>query len=176
MVLSILAGATPWAPEPDQIESDRPDKPISAKAVQARRRLSDNENKAREPKPVQPTDTDHDVELSPELSPMDDEPVLSSHANDSDSPHLLPAQGVEGFESTPFFSQFNSRESASDQVPSSMSNAVLLNKLDHLISLLEVQEGERTNNETEEIILYLFLGVFIIYVIDSFSRVAKYTR
>jgi hypothetical protein len=28
----------------------------------------------------------------------------------------------------------------------------------------------------EEVILYSFLGVFIIFIVDSFARVGKYTR
>lgn len=49
-------------------------------------------------------------------------------------------------------------------------------KLTHLINLLEEQKIERTENITEEIILYGFLGVFVIYVVDSCVRVGKYTR
>jgi hypothetical protein len=41
---------------------------------------------------------------------------------------------------------------------------------------LEEQQNEKTNNITEEFILYTFLGVFIIFVVDSFSRSGKYTR
>ena len=45
-----------------------------------------------------------------------------------------------------------------------------------MISLLEEQQDERTSNVTEEVILYSFLGVFIIFVCDSFVRVGKYVR
>jgi len=65
--------------------------------------------------------------------------------------------------------------------PSSMSgsyggNDVLLNKINYMINLLEDQQDERTNNVTEEVVLYSFLGIFIIFVVDSFARVGKYTR
>ena len=56
------------------------------------------------------------------------------------------------------------------------SNTLLLNKLDYLIQLLEQQQQYKTEGTTEEIVLYLFLGIFIIYVIDSFARAGKYTR
>jgi len=56
------------------------------------------------------------------------------------------------------------------------SNTLLLNKLDYLIQLLEQQKQYKTEGTTEEIVLYLFLGIFIIYVIDSFARAGKYTR
>ena len=40
----------------------------------------------------------------------------------------------------------------------------------------EEQQDEKTENVTEELILYLFLGVFVIFVVDSFARAGKYTR
>lgn len=58
----------------------------------------------------------------------------------------------------------------------SESNQVLIDKLNYMINLLEDQQDERTNNVTEEVVLYSFLGVFIIFVVDSFARVSKYVR
>jgi len=52
----------------------------------------------------------------------------------------------------------------------------LLEKLNYMIHLLEEQNDEKTGNVTEELILYMFLGIFIIFVIDSFAKVGKYTR
>ena len=52
----------------------------------------------------------------------------------------------------------------------------LLEKINYMIHLLENQENEKTANVTEEFILYTFLGVFMIYVVDSFSRGGKYVR
>lgn len=51
-----------------------------------------------------------------------------------------------------------------------------LEKLNHIIHLLEQQQDEKTETVTEELILYLFLGFFIIYIIDSFFRAGKYYR
>ena len=56
------------------------------------------------------------------------------------------------------------------------NNNNLLNKLDYIIHLLEQQHNEKTNHITEELILYLFLGIFIIYVLDSFTKASKYIR
>ena len=53
---------------------------------------------------------------------------------------------------------------------------VLLQKLNYMINLLEEKQDERTNNVTEEVVLYSFLGIFIIFVVDSFARVGKYVR
>jgi len=55
-------------------------------------------------------------------------------------------------------------------------NSVLLEKLNYMIHLLEEQQDERTGNVTEEIVLYCFLGIFIIFIVDSFVRVGKYVR
>jgi len=52
----------------------------------------------------------------------------------------------------------------------------LLEKINYMIHLLEEQGHEKTNHITEEFILYTFLGVFIIFVVDSFARSGKYTR
>lgn len=57
-----------------------------------------------------------------------------------------------------------------------VANDVLLQKLNYMIHLLEEQQDEKTNNVTEEVILYSFLGIFIIFVCDSFARVGKYVR
>ena len=55
-------------------------------------------------------------------------------------------------------------------------NNQLLSKLDYIIHLLEEQHNEKTNHITEELILYLFLGIFIIFVLDSFAKASKYIR
>uniref|UniRef100_A0A6C0LBH5 Uncharacterized protein n=1 Tax=viral metagenome TaxID=1070528 RepID=A0A6C0LBH5_9ZZZZ len=60
--------------------------------------------------------------------------------------------------------------------PMPANESVLIEKLNYMIHLLEEQQDERTNNVTEEVILYCFLGVFIIFIVDSFARVSKYTR
>ena len=58
----------------------------------------------------------------------------------------------------------------------SSEHEILLQKLNYMINLLEQNQDERTNNVTEEIVLYSFLGIFIIFIVDSFVRVGKYTR
>jgi hypothetical protein len=53
---------------------------------------------------------------------------------------------------------------------------VLLQKLNYMITLLEDQQDEKTNNVTEEVVLYSFLGVFIIFIADTFVKAGKYVR
>ena len=71
--------------------------------------------------------------------------------------------------------QFNGFDMSTSN-STNMNNDVLLNKINYMINLLEDQQDERTNNVTEEVVLYSFLGIFIIFVVDSFARVGKYTR
>ena len=56
------------------------------------------------------------------------------------------------------------------------SSDVLIEKLNYMINLLEEQKDEKTGSVTEEVILYSFLGIFIIFIVDSFVRVGKYVR
>ena len=56
------------------------------------------------------------------------------------------------------------------------SSGDLEKKLNYMIHLLEDQKDERVGGITEEIVLYCFLGVFIIFVLDSFAKVGKYVR
>tara|TARA_Y100000389_G_scaffold23464_2_gene20090 strand:- start:25613 stop:26005 length:393 start_codon:yes stop_codon:yes gene_type:complete len=63
--------------------------------------------------------------------------------------------------------------------PSISTNNVeleLMTKINYMIQLLEETSDEKVNNITEEMILYIFLGVFVIFMIDSFTKVGKYVR
>ena len=52
----------------------------------------------------------------------------------------------------------------------------LIDKLDKILILLEENRDEKTGHVTEEVILYSFIGVFLIFIVDSFARVGKYVR
>lgn len=49
-------------------------------------------------------------------------------------------------------------------------------KLNYMTRILEELQMEKTSNITEELILYSFLGVFVIFVVDSFAKAGKYYR
>jgi hypothetical protein len=53
---------------------------------------------------------------------------------------------------------------------------VLLEKINYLISLIEEQKDHRTEYVVEEMILYVFLGVFTLFVLDTFVKHGRYTR
>ena len=52
----------------------------------------------------------------------------------------------------------------------------LLNKLNYIINMFEEQREIKTNQKNEEVVLYCFLGIFVIYVLDSFVYIGKYKR
>lgn len=52
----------------------------------------------------------------------------------------------------------------------------LMEKINYMIHMLEEQQVEKTANITEEFILYTFLGIFVIFTVDSFTRAGKYVR
>ena len=59
---------------------------------------------------------------------------------------------------------------------SSVGDDKLTEKINYMIHLLEQQQMEKTSNVTEEFILYILLGVFVIFTVDSFTRAGKYVR
>lgn len=52
----------------------------------------------------------------------------------------------------------------------------LSKKINYMIHLLEEQQDIKQGSTTEELVLYCFLGVFVIYLVDSFVKVGKYIR
>ena len=67
-------------------------------------------------------------------------------------------------------------QSSDDNTPNGVNKYELLTKLNQIIYLLEEQQDENTGHVTEELILYSFLGIFMIFIVDSFARVGKYVR
>ena len=70
----------------------------------------------------------------------------------------------------PYYTQAGNQQTVTND------KSQLLDKLNYMINLLEEQKEHKTDNITEELILYMFLGVFVIFVVDSFARAGKYTR
>ena len=52
----------------------------------------------------------------------------------------------------------------------------LIEKLNYIIDLLEDQQDYKTNSIFEDLILYAFLGIFVIFIVDSFAKSTKYVR
>jgi hypothetical protein len=68
---------------------------------------------------------------------------------------------------TPYYAKMGINGSLDDK---------MIEKLNYMIHLLEEQKNEKTNFVNEEFFLYTFLGIFMIFIVDSFSKAHKYTR
>jgi hypothetical protein len=89
--------------------------------------------------------------------------TISHEANNNDA-YMRPF--------VPYYTSQMTQESLNDK----KGKDPLLEKLNYMILLLEEQQNERTEHITEELILYFFLGIFMIFMVDSFARSGKYVR
>ena len=113
-------------------------------------------------------------------------PNVDSHNVDDDIDlHDLKTAYMDEKAATKYYSQFMPGYKQSTFTPNNMTqtntlssntNDTLMTKLNYMIHLLEEKQDERTNNVTEEVVLYSFLGIFMIFIVDSFVRVGKYVR
>jgi hypothetical protein len=120
-----------------------------------------------------------DVPLSYQNNPMQiPPPVLRRNSESTNFISNLPDLGN-------FYSSYHKSYDAPRQPTGSynpgpsispLHNDKVMEKINYMIHLLEEQHNEKTSNITEEFILYTFLGVFIIFIVDSFARAGKYTR
>jgi hypothetical protein len=99
------------------------------------------------------------------------------------SSNYVPLQGqtqiTSGGDFNPFYavpkpillqqSQKENVENRLDAISQDSKNNVI-DKLDYIIHLLEENANEKTDYVMEEFCLYSFLGVFMIFVVDSFSK------
>lgn len=91
-------------------------------------------------------------------------------SNDGDLANYSNYRSVYEAKDQPYYSKMAPATS------NNLNDNRLLEKINYMIHLLEEQKNERTNNITEEFILYIFLGVFMIFTVDSFTRAGKYVR
>jgi hypothetical protein len=82
------------------------------------------------------------------------------------------------YESAPIIDDnlYHTRRGGDDYRGGGGEQARLMEKINYMIHMMEEQQHEKTDHVAEEFILYTFLGVFIIFAVDSFSRIGKYTR
>lgn len=83
---------------------------------------------------------------------------------------------MKSYEGTPLPYYSKMGISSGNTGPTGLHDDKFMEKINYMIHLLENQQNEKTDNVTEEFILYTFLGVFIIFIVDSFARTGKYTR
>ena len=80
---------------------------------------------------------------------------------------------------TQYYEQFVPyAESLANQLSSESSgnmsgtNTALIEKLNYIIHMLEEKKDEKTGHVIEELVLYCFLGIFIIFIVDTFMNAA----
>lgn len=106
-----------------------------------------------------PLELDDDSPVTKDLyNEMHENNQLDDYYRNSENDYLKHLQTHQ-----PQHAQINNRDELSD-------------KLNYMIHLLEEHKDERVGNVSEELILYSFLGIFIIFVVDSFAKAGKYIR
>lgn len=159
-------------------ETEQNNKVMSSKVAQLLSKLStDNDgNKLADYEPnyrpeMTVTKTDP-IDLSPPPPPTK-EPMTSKYsANDINLANLSNYNQTYGSptvfqKSQPYYAKMGVSSGSDDK---------LTEKINYMIHLLEQQQMEKTANVTEEFILYMLLGVFVIFTVDSFTRAGKYVR
>ena len=120
-----------------------------------------------------------DVDFSPPPKPVSSGVERTKEVENKQPNHQSEAfTEMTNNEAVQYYEEYNI-PFATPQLPSSeprCNTSDLEKKLNYMIHLLEDQKDERVGGITEEIVLYCFLGVFIIFVLDSFAKVGKYVR
>lgn len=98
--------------------------------------------------------------------------VLTPNSSNTFSPYAEEA-GSRYFDS---YEGFRMKQNASNKQSPLHSETKMSEKLNYMIRLLEDLKVEKTDNVMEEFIMFSMLGVFVIFVLDSFSKSAKYVR
>jgi len=142
-------------------------KPLNPLLQQSRQHLSSNAKEG-----FRSLDTDPDPDSSPVPLPMRNDAL---DLNMLKNAHMSDEQARQYYQSKVFAPSTihpSSFPPSSEQDGSSST----IQKLNYIIHLLEENRDQRTSNCTEEVVLYSFLGIFVIFLVDSFSRVGKYVR
>jgi hypothetical protein len=95
------------------------------------------------------------------------ESIVGGGKRDGSYANYREAYGKEGLSGKePYYSKMGIGESGDK----------MMDRLNYMTQMLESLQMEKTNHVTEEFILYTLLGVFMIYIVDGFSRGGKYVR
>jgi hypothetical protein len=104
---------------------------------------------------------------------------------ESERPKVDPERKeTEGYQRDPSFSMYQQAYVAPPTIApkpyyaasSSSDVSQLTEKLNYLIHLMEEQQNAKTNHIGEEFMMYTFLGIGMIFLVDSFSKTARYIR
>jgi len=198
---SLVSSASPWINDNDTIQK----RPSTLRKTTKMRNPTDGEFEKKELQELQP-ETIHDVQHSNQerndrvaelLNKITSADNSSSSSRMSDftpppKPELvvkkdMPIVGgntvVPGNVITPTNTPYSNYTNVYKHKPyytaattNIQSSDKVIEKLNYMIHLLEQQQHEETHFVTEECVLYALLGIFVIYIVDSFARSGKYTR
>ena len=150
---------------------------------------SDDDNAMGKFNPISPPTIQPKRDISDNVDEQQYMPPIPRFKNEGTASNIYGAQRSNGYGAndakSAIYSNYDKSYTAPTTQPyysamginaSSGGDNKLLEKINYMIHLLEQQQHEKTDNITEEFILYSFLGIFIIFVVDSFARAGKYTR
>jgi len=143
-------------PYPPAIKMDN-----SEKIIPAERAIEVEEN------PLMPATRINSPEKNSGVYYKPAEPSTSSH-NYANYKQAYGKEGLVGRE--PYYSKMGISGSKG------ASGDKLMDRINYMTQMLESLQMEKTNHVAEEFVLYTLLGVFMIYIVDGFSRGGKYIR
>ena len=101
------------------------------------------------------------------------DPHAQANAQTKTAPFSTNAYASQYYEQfVPYAESLAGQLSATEGGSKSGTNAALIEKLNYIIHMLEDKKDEKTGHVIEELVLYCFLGVFIIFIVDTFTHVA----
>ena len=101
------------------------------------------------------------------------DPQAQANAGTKTAPFSTNTYASQYYEQfVPYAESLAGQLSASEGGGKSGTNTALIEKLNYIIHMLEDKKDEKTGHVIEELILYFFLGVFIIFIVDTFTHVA----
>lgn len=93
--------------------------------------------------------------------------VRKSFSNNTDTTSTYAKQYYEQF--VPYAENL-ANQLSSQSGATTGTNVALVEKLNYIIHMLEQKKDEKTGHVIEELILYCFIGIFIIFIVDTFAR------
>lgn len=101
------------------------------------------------------------------------DPLVHASTGTKTAPFSTNTYATQYYEQfVPYAESLAGQLSATEGGGKSGTNAALIEKLNYIIHMLEDKKDEKTGHVIEELVLYCFLGVFIIFIVDTFTHVA----
>lgn len=194
--MSLLVHAAEYKPESDESPAQ---KKGNSRVSRVMERISNRKATPRRPPASDTTPNVFDDFPKPEtnkepltnISPIGDDEDMElgnfTYQQPASKPHLKHMGQSDGLNfsgelddaykaSPPFEESPSHGRSATFNQSSITDSSETIKKLDYIIHMIEEQRDHKTGHVTEELVLYSFLGIFVIFTIDSFVKVGKYTR